>query len=1213
MELAELKNRLQELFDQNDHAGTQALLRDALAACPADRETALSLRRWLGRLSYYGGHPDEARVQFLEALRLNPRDPSALIYLARLAEEQHRPDSALRLYTAAMDARPDYAHLSDTLRRILRAQNASDPEIARLVPAVTSVDEPTPLVSIIVVCYNKVEHTERCLRAIVDHTDGVMYEVIVVDNGSVDETSALLESYAGRITFVRSEFNRGFVGGNNFAEPHARGEYVVFLNNDTEVQDHWLRELVETFRRDPLVGAAGSKLIYPDGRLQEAGGAIFSDGTGWNYGRNANPGVGLYTFAREVDYCSGAALMVRRDLFERLGGFDERYAPAYFEDTDLCFGIRKLGYRVMYCPESKVVHYEGATAGTDLGSGFKKYQVINTPKFQEKWAKELRAQSPPDPSLSYQFSNRRIGKRVLIIDDWPPLPDRAAGSLRLHHTVRQMLDLGFQVTYAHLMDAQLDTSAREHMKELRLLGVEMIWFEYKHWWDFRNSPAVRPTLERLIGSLDLPKRKFDLVYICFWHIADYFIDLIRSADPTVPVVVDSMDLHYLREARQADVTKDPAARARAQETKRRELAVYAKADAVTTVTEQDREKLRADLPKKAVLIMTDVHDPFDSAVPFEQRRDLLFVGNFNHTPNEDAVVWFCERIFPLIRARTPDVRFLIVGNNPTPRVRALASDDVEVTGWVPSVRPYLERCRVSVVPLRYGAGNKGKVGETLSHGLPMVSTNIGAEGMNIVPGEHSFVADDPAAFADAVVRLYTDAATWAKFSAAGKALIAGQYSSALMRRRIEYLTSFPDRIAFTSRRALEYPTPPEVSVIIVTYNQWKYTRQCLDSIREHTRISHEIIIVDNASTDGTLTGLRSYPEVRLIRNAVNVGFPGAVNQGINAALGRFVLLLNNDTLVTDGWLERMVEVAESSPVIGIVGPVSNSVSGVQLDRDASYDDVNAMPAYAAKKRQERQGTLIEFPRVAFLCTLIRRDVIDRIGGLDERFAPGNYEDDDFCLRAQIAGFRTVIAADVFIHHYGSRSFRAGGEQAYADRLSENRNRFVAKWGTNPDSIWLDGAGVRKRDVRCPVHRDVFIQEFERASVLLEDRDWEHAAVHLTNAVNVYHTSPRRGYAVEFPDVLDLAATVFLHLGDLEEARSLFEEELRLTPTSVRATVGLAQVFKAAGLVDAARAMLDAAIQLDPENDRWVRERDLLMAPADESVAAEEPASAGGTA
>jgi GT2 family glycosyltransferase len=256
-----------------------------------------------------------------------------------------------------------------------------------------------PSVSVVIPVHDQVAYTRRCLEALEQSAPGGLYEVIVVDDASTDETAGFLRTQAPRVRALRNEVNTGFVGACNRGAAAARGEWILFLNNDTEPRPGWLEALLRLTETESDVGAVGAQLVYGNGTLQEAGGIVFRDGSGWNFGRGDAPGRPAYQRACEVDYCSGAALMVRRDLFERLGGFDPRYAPAYYEDTDLCFGVRSLGYKVWYCPASVVTHFEGISNGTDTSGGLKRYQVVNREKFVAKWREAL-ARHEPSPVLS---------------------------------------------------------------------------------------------------------------------------------------------------------------------------------------------------------------------------------------------------------------------------------------------------------------------------------------------------------------------------------------------------------------------------------------------------------------------------------------------------------------------------------------------------------------------------------------------------------------------------------------------------------------------------------------------------------------------------------------------------------------------------------------------------------------------------------------------
>ncbi|MGB4780848.1 glycosyltransferase, partial [Candidatus Methylomirabilis sp.] len=244
------------------------------------------------------------------------------------------------------------------------------------------------------------------------------------------------------------------------------------------------------------------------------------------------------------------------------------------------------------------------------------------------------------------------------------------------------------------------------------------------------------------------------------------------------------------------------------------------------------------------------------------------------------------------------------------------------------------------------------------------------------------------------------------------------------------------------------------SIIILTHNGLAHTKKCLASIDTHTPEPHDLIIVDNASTDGTLGYLRDYTaahdNTQVVANLTNRGFAAGNNQGLALARGEYALLLNNDTIVTQGWLKRMLQVFNAHPDVGIVGPMSNYVSGPQLVRDASYEGPEGLEAFAAEWARGHDGQSADATRVVGFCLLTRKEVITRIGGLDEQFGSGNFEDDDFCIRAFQVGFRARIALDAFIHHTGSQTFKVA-KIDYRQSLMRNWELFKAKWGIPADA------------------------------------------------------------------------------------------------------------------------------------------------------------------
>ncbi len=250
-----------------------------------------------------------------------------------------------------------------------------------------------PLVSIMIPVYNQFAYTYHCLMHIKKYGGDIAYEIIVGDDCSSDKTEELEKAVKG-IRVIHHERNYQFLMNCNRISKKARGKYLVFLNNDTQVQKGWLEALVNLMEEDQVIGLAGSKFIYPTGLVQEAGGIVWKDASVLQFGNNRQPGEEELNIRREADYISGASIMIRKELWDEIGGFDERFVPAYYEDVDLAFQVRERGYKVVYQPESEVVHFEGVTeGGTQEEDERKKKQIErNREKFAAKWGKILREQ-----------------------------------------------------------------------------------------------------------------------------------------------------------------------------------------------------------------------------------------------------------------------------------------------------------------------------------------------------------------------------------------------------------------------------------------------------------------------------------------------------------------------------------------------------------------------------------------------------------------------------------------------------------------------------------------------------------------------------------------------------------------------------------------------------------------------------------------------------
>ncbi len=668
--------------------------------------------------------------------------------------------------------------LRNTLQRLRERRRVPTP--VEVTPPVETRSEralrlprpPQPRASIIVPAYNHLPVSLACLRALADAGDSSSFEVILVDDASSDSTPQVLPGVPG-LRYHRNSRNLGFIGACNAGAELARGEFLVFLNNDTTVQPGWLDALLATFDSHPDTGLAGSKLIYPDGRLQEAGGIVFADGSGWNYGRFDDPAHPRYNFVREVDYCSGASIALRRELFLRLGGFDSHYAPAYYEDTDLAMRVRQEGLKVRYQPASVVVHHEGISSGTDLGSGVKAYQVVNHKKFLARWGEVLAASHVAPERGADAASERGRSRQVLLLDACTPTPDRDSGSVRMLALLKILRETGCAVAFFPENRAH----DGRYTEALQQLGIEA-------WW--------HPHLGDVPRWLAKYGRRFDTVIVSRHYVLSPLLPLLRMHAPQATIVFDTVDLHHLREQREAEISGDPSQLRTAARTRKIELGLIAQSDRTWVVSEAERVLLAQESPKAKVDVVSNIHDVHGAGAPFASRSGLLFVGGYRHPPNVDAALWLARDILPRIREQLPEAELHLVGGDAPEAVAALgALPGVRLHGYVPDLGPLLDGVRISVAPLRYGAGVKGKVNQSLAHGLPVVATRCAVEGMHLVDGQDVLVADEADAFADAVVRLYRDAELWERLAQGGLENTRRHFSADPVRATLRELFQAP--------------------------------------------------------------------------------------------------------------------------------------------------------------------------------------------------------------------------------------------------------------------------------------------------------------------------------------------------------------------------------------------------------------------------------------
>jgi len=607
----------------------------------------------------------------------------------------------------------------------------------------------SPTVSIIIILYNQYILTFECLisleRALLK--SALSSEVIILDNNSQDATDQLLERIDGA-NIIRSAENLHFLQGANRASMEASGEYLVFLNNDAQLQPATIEAALSTFANSRKVGAVGGRVILTDETLQEAGGIIWSDGTCLGYGRGDAISAPEYMFSRDVDYCSAVFMVTPRELFEKHSRFDERFAPAYYEDTDYCVCLQKSGYRIVYNPDCVILHHEfGSSPNQEQAFTM---QRARQPIFVEKHREFLKNRlQPRTQNILFARCSDRSKLRILLIDDHIPHEYLGAGFPRAKLILETIDKLGWQVTL--WPTAHVATQSWEEIRKTVPSTVEVM---------IGSGSTLAEHLKRREGY-------YHAVWVSRPHNMEQWLVALSAANLGIEppyLVYDSEAIYFERDILKSKFIGPKLSRSEQRRLREKEFELIRHANCVLAVSEADRSNFQSSGSKKA-LVLGHALEAHLGDVDFDDRNDILFVGPIHEedTPNADSLRWFSSEILPIVREELgSDIRLKFVGLNQAASISKLDGKSLDLVGRVDELATVFNTAKVFVAPTRFAAGVPLKIYEAASRGVPVVATTLLANQLGWEDGKNILAADDAQTFAEHVIRLFRDRLKWEK-------------------------------------------------------------------------------------------------------------------------------------------------------------------------------------------------------------------------------------------------------------------------------------------------------------------------------------------------------------------------------------------------------------------------------------------------------------------
>ncbi len=615
------------------------------------------------------------------------------------------------------------------------------------------ITTPSPRVSIIIPFYNQLDYTLNCLNHLYEHLNtSIEFEILLIDDNSSENCDL---NFIKGIRVIKNTQNQGFLKSINIGIKESCGEFIYILNNDTEVKKGFLEELLYVFDNFSNVGAVGSKLLNADRTLQEAGCVFLKDCSIHQIFTKKEIYYPQVNYINKVDYCSGCSLLFKKYTDDnQINLFDEQFAPAYFEETDFCFQLKYLqGKDVYYTPFSEVLHYNGVSYNSAKNSSVDKLKqkeelfAVNLQKFKSKWHAQIDAIKAT--TIEARIEEIYGNKSVVIFCGVIPPYDKDSGSNRLKEIIQQYVEMGYYIIMAK-NKTYLPEVENEYILFYEKLGVN-VFYEHK------LSVTLGQYLQKHISNKT----------IAWFYNPDVFMeyhDMAQQYLPNSTVVFDMVDIHHLRYKRAIELEPKNALYKKQYSKYLNIEAEAAKvADHVITISEFEEKYMEQFCDAKKIITISNVHyikTSIENTLPFEERKDILFIGS-SHTPNIDALYFLYNDIMPLVWKEIPELKVNIIGNVKD-CIKDISHPNFIFQGYVPNIETFFFSNKLMVASLRYGAGVKGKIGQAFEYFLPVVTTSIGAEGMQLVNEENALINDDIAGFANSIIKLYSDKKLWLK-------------------------------------------------------------------------------------------------------------------------------------------------------------------------------------------------------------------------------------------------------------------------------------------------------------------------------------------------------------------------------------------------------------------------------------------------------------------